>query len=209
MDPVSGHRVHCIRIGVKPTSFKSGRPLYTLQVIHDPHHGGAVISDSTVIAEHLDTKYPDTPVLFPKGTKALQLAFSRAFLSNLPGLYPVILPATYSTLDHYGQEYFRRTREKIYRKTLEEFSPVGVVRDGHWKQLKDGLDVADRWLAGTPEGYLIGNSPLYVDIVLAARLMWMKAVFAEDSKEWKDISGWNGGRWGRTLQMFDKYAKVV
>jgi glutathione S-transferase len=200
---------HCIEIGAK---LKPGRTLYTLPVIHDSRGGGVVISDSVDIAEYLDTAYPDTPILLPKGTKPLQLAFSKAFLSNIRGLYPIILPATHSILDPRSQEYFRHTREKIYGKKLEEFSPVGVIRDGHWKQLKDGLDVVDGWLADTfaSDGkYLVGDSPKFVDIVLVARLMWMKVVLGENSEEWKDLSRWNGGRWNKVLQMFEKYARVV
>ena len=55
-----------------------GGPLYTLPVIYDPSTGSTV-SDSAAIAKYLDKTYPNTPVLFHKGTDAFQTAFLDAW----------------------------------------------------------------------------------------------------------------------------------
>jgi len=198
----------CIKIGAKHTRLKrdgSGRPLYTLPVIHDPRHG--VIADSAAIAEYLDSAYP-THVLFPNGTKALQLAFESTLVANISGVWPVAVLANYSVLNSRSQEFYRRTREVENGKKLEELAPPGPVREKFWNELKGGLEVIDGWLK-KEDGYVMGETISYADFVVAARFIWMRTVFGEQSSEWKDLATWNGGRWERLLKSLEQYTTVV
>jgi glutathione S-transferase len=203
----------CSKLGAKRTSFLSdgsGGKFYTLPVIHDSRTN-AVVSDSWDIAEYLDATYPDTPRLFPKGSQALQHSFTSAFKLQLDVIWFFIMPAAFDRLNEASKPYFRAAREGFFGKKLEDFSPVGPVRDEQWKAVKGALDVVDYWLArGVPgQAYIAGDSPSFVDFVVGARFMWMKLVFGEDSQLWKEISSWHGGRWGMMLKSVSKYETVV
>lgn len=192
-----------------PTSTKAnGSPHYTLPVIHD-HSTDAVVSDSAAIAEYLDATYPSTPALFPRGTLALQHAFSKAHADTLDGLWEIILPASNAKLNPPSQEYFRRTREAFFGAKLEELSPPGPTREKHWAQVKRGFDVVNGWLEKNEQGktFVMGDTISYADIVIVSFLIWMKRVL--EVKEWKDIESWHGGRWDALLNSFAKYETVV
>jgi len=65
------------KLGVPPNGKRpDGSDLYTLPVIVDPNAGAAIV-DSERIAEYLEKQYPNAqgPVLFPPGTKGLQVRF--------------------------------------------------------------------------------------------------------------------------------------
>jgi glutathione S-transferase len=203
----------CARLGAKPTSFMSdgtGTKYPTLPVIHDGRTN-AVVSDTIDIALYLDEAYPDTPPVFPKGTKTLQLGFITAFRLKLDVIYIPIMPLVYPMLNEASKPFFRQSREALFGMKFEDFSPVGPVRDEQWKAVKGALDVADRWLAkgDSDQAYIIGESPSFADFVIAARFLWIKLVLGEDSQLWKDVSSWNGGRWNSILKSMERYETVV
>jgi glutathione S-transferase len=156
-------------------------------------HVSEAVSDSFVIAEFLDNTYPDTPRLFPRGTRALQVTLISTSEKNVK-LWPIMLPATHASLGATGQAYYR---EKLTRKKLEEFSPPGPVSEGCWKQVKQWFDVVqDGWLQMEEGPYFMGTTISFADIVLASYSMWIRKILGEESEEWKDIISWNGSRWG-------------
>jgi glutathione S-transferase len=200
----------CIKIGAKHTAIRpDGNKQYTLPVIHDPRTN-AVVSESATIAEYLDETYPDKPPIFPKGSKALQYTFCDAHWPHWASLATTLLPRTCDKLKEGSKPYFRYTKEVAFGKKFEELSPVGPVRDGHWKGVKDGLNAIDGMMAKIPDQpYIAGDSPSYVDIILASRLMWAKIVLGEDSELWKEVTTWNGGRWDKVMKSMEKYETVV
>lgn len=197
----------CKKIGAGHTSIKSDgvTPYYTLPVIYDPSTK-AVIADSTDIADYLDKTYPDKP-LYTSGTRALHAAFSSVFSDTcFVPLFQLVVLATCLNLNEPSYEYFRRTREASMGK-LEDIVPEGEKGEKAWKEFEKGMEKVATWFKADGDKPFVGGDTLrYADIQIAAQLMWAKKVFGKDSKDWARIKDLDGGRWGRYLQQFDKYA---
>lgn len=197
----------CKKLSISPTSKKAnGSDYYTLPAIHDPSTG-VYISDSILIAEYLEKTYPDTPQVFPHHTLTLQAAFTAAFVNNLSALWNFIVPTAFEKLSPRSQEYFRRTREKSLRKTLEDLAPKGEAAVVEWAQFRDGLGKANAWYVknGGQGPYLLGETQSWGDIIVASYFKWMRVVWGDDSQQWKDISFWNNGRWAAISEGLKKY----
>ncbi|KAJ7263877.1 hypothetical protein C8J57DRAFT_1333079 [Mycena rebaudengoi] len=196
------------RLGATPTSNKpDGRPHYTLPMIHDPTTG-AVVSESTKIAEYLDKAYPDTPRLLPAGTAAFQRVFEEYVGSLLVGtLAWYARPAVHAKLNPVSKEYFRRTMETLCGKTLEEFTPKGEEHVKSMQKIKDALGKIDGWikLNGPNSSYIMGDTISFADVWLVSYLKWIRLAVPD---LWEEIKPWHDGRWASLLQDFEKYATV-
>lgn len=197
----------CLKLGTLPTSKKNdGRPHYTLPVIYDPTTNTAV-AESVEIVKYLDETYPETPKLFPDGSTALQAAFyDFAWSAIRTPLLRIMLAPIHGVLTSRSAEYFRRTREEMFGKRLEELG-----REEDWTSLKTALTKVDSWLSENGPGndlLMMGDRVSFVDLQLAAFIMWVRVVCREDSEQWKRIASWHGGRWQRLVEYFDKYATV-
>ncbi|KAL4246834.1 hypothetical protein ABKN59_007394 [Abortiporus biennis] len=208
----------CKEIGAAPTgTWSDGRPQYTFPVIHDPNTK-LTISDSDNIIEYLEKQYPDTPSLVPKGSLGLILAFRPGF-GNILGdrIYNLVVLATNQYLNPRSEEYFRRTRESSLKKKLEDIVPGGLSSGSEgsekaWKAAQAGFDTLASWYDKNEEGkglYLLGDSVTYADILVAGRLIWVRVVLGEKSKEWERFKSLNGGKWEKILNNFEKYHTVV
>jgi glutathione S-transferase len=191
------------KLGIEPTDHNSddGSPLYTLPAIHDPSTG-VYIADSTAIAEYLEKTYPNTPSVFPNETIGLQKAFDATFERSLDAVMPFILPVTNSKLNPASEEYFRRRLEDV---------PTGNARTEEWGKFEKGLASVHSYLALTDKKgpYILGDTISWSDLVLFSFLYWFKLVWGENSKEWKDIASWNGGRWEAHIDALKKYHTVL
>lgn len=200
----------CKRLGINSTGRKEdGSPEYTLPAIHDPSTG-IYIADSFPIAEYLEKTYPDTPSVFPNDTTALQKAFEAAFDRRVSAVWAFMIPATCPRLNPISEEYFRRTREISYGKKLEDVVPSGDDRTKEWGKFEKGLDKVHSYLVSTDEKgpYMMGNIISWSDLLLFSYLYWFKVIFGEDSKEWKDIASWNGGRWEAHMDALKEYNRI-
>ncbi|KAJ6460479.1 hypothetical protein C8R47DRAFT_1160885 [Mycena vitilis] len=198
----------CREIGAAPTSTKpGGSPHFTLPVIHDLSTG-AVISDSTNIATYLDATYPDKPRLMPAGTLGLHRAFEDTANDLLVPLYPYVLPPSHAKFNPPSAEYFRRTREESWGKTLEDFAPKGEDDIIEWNKVKEGFGKVDGWIRANGEGsaYIMGDALCYADMWIAAYALWIKLVLPE---RWEEVRLWHQGRWGKLVQEMEKYAMVT
>ncbi|KAJ6506740.1 hypothetical protein C8R45DRAFT_970390 [Mycena sanguinolenta] len=194
----------CKEIGAAPTRNKvDGRPHYTLPVIHDLSTG-AVISDSSKIAAYLDATYPDKPLLMPAGTAGLHRAFQSAGQALIALIVPYGLPASHKTLNPPSAEYFRRTREEAFGKTLENLTPRGEEDIAQWKKLKDGFGEVDEWIRvnGPDNSYLMGKTLCYADMWIAAHAQWVKLVLPD---KWEEMKSWHQGRWAKLLKSLEEY----
>ncbi|KAJ3517323.1 hypothetical protein NLJ89_g584 [Agrocybe chaxingu] len=203
----------CKRLGIAPTGKKedgSGRDHYTLPAIYDPSTG-AYVSDSFAIAEYLDKTYPDTPKLFPNDTTALQAAFTEAFRAKLAPLWAFILPAVCTILNPRSEEYFRRTREATFGKTLEELVPKEEVAVAEWAKYQNALTEVGKWYEknGGKGPYLLGDTLSWGDLVVAGYTVWLRIIWGEDSSQWRDIESWNEGRWKVLIDSLREYETVV
>ena len=199
------------KLGIEPTGLKlDGSPLYTLPAIHDPSTG-VYIADSTAIAEYLEKTYPDTPSLFPNETIGLQKAFEATFKNSLVAAKSFVVPAINSKLNPVSEEYFRRTREILFGQKLEDVVPTGNARTEEWGKFEKALTSAHSYLVLTDKKgpYVLGDTISWSDLVLFCFLNFFKSIFGENSKEWKDIASWNGGRWEAHINALKKYNTVV
>ncbi|KAJ4002295.1 hypothetical protein F5050DRAFT_1559024 [Lentinula boryana] len=206
----------CIKIGAAPTDSKDDgiSPEYTLPVIYDPSTG-QTISDSFDIAVYLDTTYPDTPQLFPPGTRALQSVFAQYASSRIVShLGQFLRPAVFQKLPAgRSQEYFRRTREASYNVKIEEWAPRGDDRVREWRKLEKALVLLDGHCRRTKEEiggeFICGINPSFADFVLAGIFQWCKEGFGIESDEWNDISRWQDGRWADFIGSLEKFSTVA
>ncbi|TFK37165.1 hypothetical protein BDQ12DRAFT_753114 [Crucibulum laeve] len=200
----------CKKIGIPPTSKNAdGSDLYTLPAIYDSSTGTG-IADSLLIAEYLEKTYPDTPKLFPHGTAVLQSSFNDAFMSKLEALWQFVLPVTATRLNPSSEEYFTRTRTAVFGKPLKDVFPKGEEHVAEWKKLKDGFVAIDGWYQKSGGStFIMGETPVFADFIIGGFVFFAKAIFGEDSEEWKDMVLWNGGRWDKIVISLEKYAQVV
>ena len=199
------------KLGIAPTFHKSdGSPLYTLPAIHDPSTG-VYIADSTAIAEYLEKTYPDTPSVFPNETIGLQKAFEATFENSLEAVWSFIIPATNFKLNPVSEEYFRRKREISFGRKMEDIVPTGNARTEEWGKFEKGLASVHSYLVLTDKKgpYILGDTISWGDLVLFSFLYWFKITWGENSREWKDIASWNGGRWEAHIEALKKYHTVV
>jgi len=204
-------------LGAQPTGTKprSSDPYYTLPIILVPNANGeapTIISDSLAITEYLEEKYPEKPI-FPKLGKAMEYAFAKYFETNIYScIGPVLRLSTWKVLDERGQEYWRTTREKWAEgKKLEEFSPEGEVRDGHWKVIQGVFTDVATILAKNGDNVDFaagGEQPTRADFVMVAVLIWLKTILGAEWEE-RGVELWDNGRWGKLLKRTEQWQVVV
>ncbi|TFK54273.1 hypothetical protein OE88DRAFT_1642844 [Heliocybe sulcata] len=198
----------CEKIGAKSTGTKEdGTPAYTLPVIQDPNTN-AVVADSYAIAEYLDANYATARALFPAGTEGFHAAFFTAFTAPYGAVaqtYPTFVAHVPELLNPSSAEYFIRTRTARLGK-LEDLCPRGPTRNAQLERSRAAFEVVAGWYAkaGKDKLYLMGDTPTWADIVIAAYMLGVKRIFGPDSDEWKQISSWHGGRWAKLVDALDR-----
>jgi len=127
------------KLGAEPTTTKpDGSPEYTLPTIHDDKIG-KVVADSIKIAEYLEATYPDKPSLFPFGAHApIHMSNAFFFPTAISPALLVFLASAIVKLHPASLEYFRRTREPVFGKKLEEVVPQGEARAAQLAAAKEG-----------------------------------------------------------------------
>ncbi len=138
----------------------------TVPVIEDEDK---VVSDSWDIAVYLEETYPDRPSLFggPSGMALTRFIESWVTLSVSPRIGSLIVKDIHEILAPEDQEYFRKSREKRFGRTLEE---VQLGREERVDLLHDALVPLARMLKYQP--YIGGERPLYADYILFGTLQW-------------------------------------
>ena len=186
------------KYGVLATEKKSdGSPHYTLPLIHD-ESTGRFISGSTFIAKYLDETYPDTPKLFHPGTDALIRAYDVAYLKQIAAVFPFVSLKTYSFLNARSVEHFQK-KLAAGNKELE-----GDERSAQWAKVEQGLAVVDSWW-GKGDEFVMGDTLSFADIITGSWLVWVRTVIGEEDEEWKQVTSWQDGRWGKLLKKLDSY----
>ncbi|KAK1236021.1 hypothetical protein PQX77_000735 [Marasmius sp. AFHP31] len=200
----------CKRLGVA-TYKRDGTPYYTLPVIHDPSTGKS-IANSPLIAEYLDETYPDTPKLFPPGTRSLQTVFQHAIeWDHVENLDRFVLPQVASILNPRSYEFFNESRSKWYKvDTVADMYPKGEEKIELWNKWKDEWGAVDKWMKDSETLLVMEDTITWADFVVAGWVIWCRCIWGEDSEEWKEIGNiWQGGRWGKLLKRLSEYETVV
>ncbi|KAK7045888.1 hypothetical protein VNI00_007319 [Paramarasmius palmivorus] len=190
-------------INALPTTIKNGKPLYTLPAIHDPNTG-ITIADSIQIAEYLDKTYPDPErMVVPPGTGALQRAFLEVFSAKvIPPVLQLLMSPTAGSLNPRSEEYFRRN------KPYTEVELIGEKRTEVWSQVEEAYGVLDSWL-GKEDRYFMKEKVSFADLQVAGSLVWMREMLGEESDEWKSVTAWHDGRWGRLVKDLEVYERLT
>lgn len=125
-------------------------------------------------------------------------------------LFALVVLPTHNTLNPASAEYFRRTREGLFNKKLEDCCPAGDEGVKRWKEAEEGFDKIASWFTASESSgpFVLGDIISFADIDLVARLIWAKVVLGEDSEEWGRITKWSGGRWERLLKAMEKYENL-
>ncbi|KAG7097993.1 hypothetical protein E1B28_005301 [Marasmius oreades] len=190
-------------IGAPPTtSNPDGSPKYTVPFIQDSSTGEA-ISDSLLIVEYLDKAYPTTPKLVPEGTRVLQAVFADAVTAKVYALISVFIP---KFLEWFSPEFLAEIEKRMGPPKLLSQEETKEV----WAKGKKSFDelLSAYESAGVGKFVVGGDKPVFADLALAAMLSGVKIMFGDESEEWKDVSGWIGGRAGKVVEETLKYERV-
>ncbi|KAG6906656.1 hypothetical protein DXG01_012713 [Tephrocybe rancida] len=195
-------------IGAKPTTPNpdgSGVLLWTCPMLIDPNNvdsdgKATVLSDSPVIIKYLEEIYPEIKAI-PEGTAALHDVWLPFIGQNITmKIASLVVPGCPAILSPRGKEYFVTTREKWWGP-LNQMCPD---RPKAWKGVQEGLDKVAKALDANGEGQgdnlrVIPGKVAYADFALVAPLLWAKSIL--DEGEFNTLTGWNGGRWGKVLEL--------
>lgn len=135
--------------------------------------GGTVVHDSTAIADYLEQHYADRPTLFGGEAGRALTRFVQNWTETVlqAGIAPLVVLDIHRHSRPQDQEYFRRSREERFGKTLEE-----VVRDRQARlpAFRASLDPLRRTVER--QDFISGNAPAYADYVVFGAFQWARAI---------------------------------
>ena len=135
--------------------------------------GGAVIHDSTAIADYLEEHYADRPSLFGGDTGRALARFVQNWTETVlqPGIIPLVVLDIHRHARPQDQDYFRRSREERFRRTLVE---VVRDRDSRLPAFRASLDPLRRTVER--QDFISGKAPAYADHIVFGAFQWARAI---------------------------------
>ncbi|TFK22725.1 hypothetical protein FA15DRAFT_671260 [Coprinopsis marcescibilis] len=200
--------------GIPPTAVQpDGSPKYTLPAIYDSDKG-TYISDSFKIAQYLDEKYPDTPRLVPEKTAALQAAWEAIYNPIHMKLVPLNVVKVLETLDPVSFEFAKKHVEGLFGRSWEAIVQAAEPDQAGWKDVEKDVALWLQYLdirnATDRKGvWVIGSEFSFADSVIGGVFFSTKALWGEQSEQWKLVKNWSGGRWVEYIDSMEKYTAVV
>ncbi|KAL6802317.1 hypothetical protein J3E68DRAFT_395855 [Trichoderma sp. SZMC 28012] len=159
-------------LGLSPHDPASGNFNYTVPTIHHLPTN-KFIMDSKPISEFLESTYPDpsVPLTSELGTEIE--AKVRSLVA--PTFYRSAMPREVNILSPRAQEYFRRTRESRFGKTLEELL---AGEEERWQAVDaDRRAVGELMRTNKALGpFILGARPSYSDFFIAGSLQSVKVI---------------------------------
>jgi glutathione S-transferase len=135
--------------------------------------GGTVVHDSTAIADYLEEHYADRPTLFGGATGRALARFVQNWTETVlqPGIIPFAVLDIHRHSRPQDQDYFRRSREERFGRTLEE-----VVRDREARlpAFRASLDPLRRTVER--QEFISGKAPAYADYIVFGAFQWARAI---------------------------------
>ncbi|KAL0056708.1 hypothetical protein AAF712_016685, partial [Marasmius tenuissimus] len=171
-------------VGATPTAaHPDGSPKYTVPFLHNSDKNKTV-SDSFTIAEYLDKVYPDMPKLFAEGTKKAQRDLISAREAASGVMFPITFPKATSLWSDEMREFVRKCGAPLEIMLLAE------EQEEVWAKAKKAFEEAER-----QHGESKSNIEyVFADLALAAFAWNNRYAFGEESKEWKGMESWAGGK---------------
>ncbi|MGX7704573.1 glutathione S-transferase family protein [Methylobacterium sp. Gmos1] len=136
---------------------------------------GRAIAESSVIAAHLESAYPDRPSLFGGAAGLALTRFHVAWTDQVlhPALVPLLLLDIHRHLDADDQAYFRQSREARFGKPLEAVCPDPEAQRAAFRKTLAPVRAVLR-----AQAFLGGEGPLYADHVVMGAFLWARGVSA-------------------------------
>jgi glutathione S-transferase len=150
--------------------------------------GDEVIPDSWRIAEHLESRYPQTPSLFGGETGKGLTRFINSWVDRtlIPRLAPMIAVDIVTIVGAEDARHLRGVFERAFGKTLEE---LAASRDKDVVAFRRLLDPARASMR--TQAFLSGASPAYADYILFALFQWARITSAFELLEATDaLAAW-------------------
>ncbi len=148
-------------------SLASGGDKLTIPTIG---HEGRLITDSWAIVQHLDAAFPDTRrLLTPESAPVLKFFQYWAQTALHGPIARLVLLDLHDRLDPADQAYFRASREKSYKTTLEALQ---AGREDRLDAFRRGLQPMRLALDHHP--YIAGPQPGYADYLAFGAFMWAR-----------------------------------
>lgn len=134
-------------------------------------HQDQLVTDSWAIVHYLDQAFPDTPRLIAPGAEGHVLKFFQYWVQTTVhgGIARLILRDLHDSLDPADQAYFRASREKQYKNTLEA---VQAGREERVDAFRKSLQPMRLALSHGP--YISGEQPGYADYLAFGGFMWAR-----------------------------------
>ncbi|KAF9175098.1 hypothetical protein BGX21_007727 [Mortierella sp. AD011] len=141
---------------------------------------GQGLLDSLAIAEYLEEKYPDRPLLFGSpAEKKLQLFFQSYIQARIhPAIQRLVFEGMYNMQDDENALYFRASREKSAGQPYQE---IPGDRNENIKEIRENLGLIHNVLKSGD--WIMGDHPGWADFVLASSFMWFSSCSPNDFKE--------------------------
>jgi len=135
--------------------------------------GGTVIHDSTAIADYLEEHYADRASLFGGETGRALARFAQNWTETVlqPGIIPFVVLDIHRHSRPQDQDYFRRSREERFGKTLEE---VVRGREARLPAFRTSLDPLRRTVKR--QDFISGKAPAYPDYIAFGAFQWARAI---------------------------------
>ncbi|KAJ3533989.1 hypothetical protein NMY22_g7106 [Coprinellus aureogranulatus] len=192
---------------------------YKIPILHDPSTSQTIV-DSARILQYLDTAYPDTPRIVNPETKILAIGFEDRLMKDIViHVYPMVGGRVARFMEPEDEVIYKTRIGAMLRLNVDELLSSPSLVDQRWKHAEQGLSaLASHFTSaelvygpeaeGVKGGFLAGSKPGLADFSLAAMLIWMKRGLGEDDERWKEVEGWNDGRWAKYLDAFKPYTEI-
>ena len=165
------------------------------------------MSNSFDIVQYLDRQYPSSPRVVTPGTLAFETAYYIYFRAGVWSKWPKpIHQYMYETISPESAAFIKELREQAFGDTL-----VNIAKNpqSHWDAYKDAFTNVALPVYENAEGiFLKGSEPGWADFVTASLLLSVKLLYGEESKEWKYIETWDGGRWVKLIKDLEPYGHI-
>ncbi|MBB3949485.1 glutathione S-transferase family protein [Aureimonas jatrophae] len=141
----------------------------TVPLVRD---GDTVVQDSFAIAEYLDDRYPDRPMLFEGMSGRALTRFVESWMQRAvhPYLVSVAVLDIHDLQDREGQAWFRAKREALFGKSLEE------VQSGRTPESAAAFARTLEPLRVTlkRQPFLGGETPRFADHIVFGGFQWAR-----------------------------------
>ena len=187
-----------VQVKFSDKSLISHKGFNTVPVLED---GNNWTGESLKIAKYLEKAYPNQPSLFG-GSENMNLTsiINQMLDTKIIGILArIIVGDVYKVLQPDDKIYFRKTREKILNKTIEE---IELDSNKYIPVLQKELNPFRKVIRNNI--FFTGPKPMYCDYILFGFFMWARNTSPKQLLEKDDVL-WHWRE--RMLNLFDGFAK--